>query len=385
MNFSSIDIEDSSIVKWDKRNEVFNYGQDNAYPTYIERIINSSVTAKASAGVLSNFVYGKGFEFEFKKNEFINRKKQTPNKLLRKVSSSISKFKGFALHIGYNALYEKSSISLVPFKQVRWGAEDDDDYKGKVIIYDNWDKTKKKVIKKSEFNILDVYNPNPVVIQAQVDKAGGWKNYKGQVLYVSFEESGYYPLSWIDPAIYDADSEAQSSLFKNRMLRKGFMAKTFVVTKPFDDKTDDKAKFQESLQGFLGAENNDGILHFESELENDSLDKEVLFKDIPTKLDDKTFAHTESSVANNIRKSFLNIPPALIDSNDSSLFGNSGESLREMRLFYQEQTDFIREEIAEVFEDVFENFRKEINVSADWTVKKLVKEQTKELKDATDN
>ena len=56
-----------------------------------------------------------------------------------------------------------------------------------------------------------------------------------------------------------------------------------------------------------------------------------------------------------------------------------------MRLFYQEQTDFIREEIAEVFEDVFENFRKEINVSADWTVKKLVKEQTKELKDATDN
>ena len=107
---------------------------------------------------------------------------------------------------------------------------------------------------------------------------------------------------------------------------------------------------------------------------NISLDKEVLFKDIPTKLDDKTFAHTESSVANNIRKSFLNIPPALIDSNDSSLFGNSGESLREMRLFYQEQTDFIREEIAEVFEDVFENFRKEINVSADWTVKKLVKD-----------
>jgi hypothetical protein len=78
----------------------------------------------------------------------------------------------------------------------------------------------RKLIKKDL--IIDKYNPNTKVIDAQVVAAGGWSKYKGQILHLNSDFSELYSLSDVDSVIYDADSEFQA-LFKNTGLRKGFL------------------------------------------------------------------------------------------------------------------------------------------------------------------
>ena len=52
------------IVKDEKVPGIEKYDTDNAYPSRMERLINGSVTAKSSAGMLSRFLIGQGFEDE---------------------------------------------------------------------------------------------------------------------------------------------------------------------------------------------------------------------------------------------------------------------------------------------------------------------------------
>jgi hypothetical protein len=87
-------------------------------------------------------------------------------------------------------------------------------------VYNNWDKSVAKKIDK-KILIIDKYNPNTKVIDAQVVAAGGWSKYKGQILHLNSDFSELYSLSDVDSVIYD-DSEFQASLFKNTGLRKGF-------------------------------------------------------------------------------------------------------------------------------------------------------------------
>jgi hypothetical protein len=69
------------------------------------------------------------------------------------------------------------------------------------------DKSVAKKIDKKDFKIIDKYNPNTKVIDAQVVAAGGWSKYKGQILHLNSDFSELYSLSDVDSVIYDADSE----------------------------------------------------------------------------------------------------------------------------------------------------------------------------------
>ena len=75
--------------------KILKYDSDNAYPTRMERLINGSVTGKASAGMLARFIVGEGFEDEslnslvVGKNEYY--KDVTLYKLLTQIAKSISK------------------------------------------------------------------------------------------------------------------------------------------------------------------------------------------------------------------------------------------------------------------------------------------------------
>lgn len=379
MKLTIVDIEDRNVVKFDKRNDIFNNGADNAYPTLIERLINSSVTAISCAGVMAKFLYCKGFEFEYdlrlnkkfdRKKLAINKRGDTPNRLLRRAcKKSVSKQKGVFFHINYNALYQKTSVDLIPYKYCRLGKEDSEGYKGKAIVYNNWDKTKKRNIAKVDFDIIDVFNPDPKVIQSQVENAGGWQNYKGQVYFLNLDENDTYPLAWIDTVQLDCDSEAQASIYKNRGLRKGFFGKYIFGRKPFES-DEDAESFDGDIKGFVGAENSEHIMVVEVEQKGDKLEDELFIKPIERNSEDGFFAHTETTSANNIRKAYGNIPPVLIDYIQGKMGGTSGEEFVQAQLFYQNQLEEVRNDIEDVFEELFTNFHKPI--SNDWSIKPLV-------------
>lgn len=332
-----------NVVRYDPVKGIFINGIDNAYPERVERTINNSVTARQSAALLQAFIVGKGFE---NYNKFvINSKGTSLLQFLNEVAYSISRQNGAFIHVNYNLNGDIVYLDSLPYSHCRIGKKDDNSYSGKIVVSPDWNDRKKKPVS------FDVYSPLKEVILAQINR-DGIKNYKGQVMFVNPSPFDY-PLSKVDPVILDADTEHQISIFKNASLRKGFFGKQIVITRPFADgtvennpnytaKITERDNFRSAMEKFLGAENVASFLHLEIPLDSFDLEKEIIFKNIDSNINDKLFAHSELTVSDNIRMAFNNIPPALIRSVDSSVFGQSGEYLKSMKVFYQEETEFER-------------------------------------------
>lgn len=375
MKLSYVNVKDRALKReYSKRLECFNFGDDNCYPSMIKEIINSSVTAKNAVDLNSKYIYGKGFQFVDGVDKSllkINKKGETINQLYRKCSREFSEINNLYFHVNYNAEYKVIDVTILPSTDVRIGAKDSDDYNGKFILYNNWDRSKGHYIKKDDFKVIDTFNPNPKVIEAQVKAAGGWNKYKGQILGINSDFSSTYSLSDVDCVIYDAAAQHQASIFKHGGLQKGFLGSKIVVTKPFKNE-EDKEDFVVAMENMQGAENTSGIFLLEANLDSSELDKEFLIQDITSNFDDKVFAHTEDSIRKNIRQAF-GIPGILLGENDeSAIFGQSGELLNNAKQTHWDSKEEERQIITEAFELIFSNFHKEINPSNNWDVVPII-------------
>lgn len=332
------------LTPWSKSADVYANDTDNAYPERMDRLINNSVTAKSAAAIMVQYFIGKGYgEHD---NLVVNKDKNL--KLIDfadDVADDLVKQRGVFVHINWNALYQITDFSVIPYEWCRIGKADSNDYAGKIAICKEWLKPKR-----SDIQLIDIYNPRKKVIDAQVGKAGGWEHYKGQVLFINMDTKLLYPLSRIDSVAEDCDSEAQASVYKNRLLRKGFFGNTLVVTRPLvgdglelgskalQDAESERERFQQAIKDSLGAENTGGVLCLEMDFAGEKLEDAILIKQIESRIDDKLFNYTETSVRENILVAFNNLPAGLIKTNETSLFGNSGEAIREMKRTYWENT-----------------------------------------------
>ncbi len=362
-------------TKFDKKVGIILNGVDNLYPEKIERYINNSVTAKTAAVLMASYLAGLGFGDDEDKTVVHKKNKTTLQKFTNKLSKSFTKQRGAFIQVNWDMNFNHSSFDLLPYVHCRLGKKDDDKYNGKIGVTDKWSEKK---VKLDEIDYIDVYNPDKKVIQAQVNATKGetdvekWKAYKGQILYINLDEEYDYALSTIDAVQYDCDAEAQSSLFKNKSLRKGFFGKTLVITKPLIGNADEypettqgrkdynkadseRKAFKDTINDFIGAENTGGVLHVELEHDQEKLDEAILFKNISSDIDDKLFEYTESSVFKNILMAFNNLPSGLVRS-DNTLFANSGESLKEMRKVYQINTKAERNEVEQTVQMLMAKF-----------------------------
>lgn len=333
------------LTPWNKSIEVYSNDVDNAYPERMDRLINNSVTAKSAANIMVQYLIGKGYG-EQNDKLIVNKNKNL--KLIDfadDVADELVKQRGVFIHVNWNALYRIADFHVIPFDNCRIGKTDSSDYNGKIVISKDWSKAKK-----GDVTVIDVFNPRKKVIDAQVEKAGGWENYKGQVLFINMDSKLIYPLSRINSVADDCDSEAQAAIYKNRLLRKGFFGNTLVVTRPlvgdglepgskeFIEAETEREQFQKAIKDSLGAENTGGVLCLEMDFAGEKLEDAILIKQIESKIDDKLFNFTEDSVRENILVAFNNLPSGLMKTNESSLFGNSGEAIREMKRMYWENT-----------------------------------------------
>lgn len=391
------------LTQFDKKVGIIKNGEDNAYAERTERYINNSVTAKTSANIMAAYLAGRGFGDDNNKI-IVNSKKQTTLlKFTRKLSKSVSRQRGAYIHVNYNMNYTFDSFDLLPYTHCRAGKKDDDRYNGKIGVSDKFTNEK---LKDNEITFIDVYNPREDVIKAQVEVSKGktdkekWDNYKGQILFINFDEDYIYPLSTIDAVSNDCDSEAQASIFKNRSLRKGFFGKTLVLTDPLVGGLNDydtpelyaiakseREDFKDTINDFIGAENVGGALHVEKEF-NDQQKLEDVFKvvNIDSNIDDKIFEYTESSTFKNILMAFNNLPMGLIRS-DNTLFAQSGESIQVMREVYQDNTSAERMEIEQIVQELMAKFKepKEVNIVPLIDVKDKEVEPVKTKTDDTTN
>ena len=347
MKATITDIEKRIETPVNKTDGIINYDIDNSYPQRINTIINSSGTGTLSTNIFGKFLYGGGFLQEALAKTIVSPgKKMTANKLLFKTGKSISKFNGFAIHVNYNGLYKKSSLNYIPFQDIRFTTSTNEDYPNMLAIYNDWDKSLNSKIKKDQIDYINFYNPDPEVIQSEVDAAGGWENYKGQVYYWSIDGMEY-PLAPSDSVLEDVQTDSHAKVFKFRNITTNFMASHILETGEFEDEIEKEA-FLDNINTFQGSDDASKILLLEKSTDESSF--------VLTKVDiqdiDKLYQFTEESVRDNIIRNYL-IPSVLLLATPGKL-GSSTE-IKDATAFYNGVTEDLRKVIEESFEELFEN------------------------------
>jgi len=350
-----------------KTEGILNYDADNAYPQRIMVFIDSSGQATRCVNLLSKFLIGGGFKDQAFWKALVNNEGLTNDRFVRYLAPDKSRFSGFAIHVNWNANYKIDNLHYVPFEHCRLSIPDDVEYSGKIAVYHDWARWKSSRVFKDKIKWVDIFNPDPAVIQAQVDAAKGWANYKGQILYYSCESYGMslcYPKSPLDPVIEDVDSDSQAKIFKNRNLRNNFTATHIGKYKGSFATDQERELFAKSLiLDNQGAENAAKIILLELGGQEDSFELQPM----TTANLEKLYQYTEESVRDNIRRVML-IPAILLSDLIPGKLGTSQE-IQDAVQYYNAVTNDDRREIEEVMAELFSYWKDPgINPTNDYSI-----------------
>lgn len=340
-------------IKVDKRTECFNWGDDNAFPSLVEVLISGSVTAKTCVDRVAKAIYGKSFGDKGK--VIVNSKGQSLNEVLRIAAREYAKHNNVFIHITYDANFDIKAVNIISCTESRIGKADDKGYSGKIIIYDNWDKSKKTRIESNNFEVCDKYNPDKKIIEGQVIKAGELTDYNGQIIHIRKDETFVYSKTDLFPALSEALLEANSQTFRSRGASKGFLNTKLLTVQPFKD-NDQRKEFKKDLNEVRGAENSSEVILLETSQMVDDLSKQIKIDDLSGTYNDKLFEYSDKQAEKNICKAFT-VPLMLVSQTDNSLFGSSGEMLKEAKLQLWETREEDRDQFEEVFGNIMKRFQ----------------------------
>ena len=361
-------VEKRISVRENKTDGILNYDIDNAYPQRVKNIVNASGTGTLCTNLFAKFIFGGGFNNKDFYKQIVNSRGLTADKLARYTARKLSLFNGCAFHVNYNMNYQVIEVNPIPFEHIRFVDVSDKKHIGMLAVYDDWGRERSRLIKRDDIDYIDVYANNPDAIEAQVQKAGGWKNYKGQILYSTPDNE--YPLAPADSILEDIQTDSKSKIFKFRNITTNFMASHFVVVDEFEG-SDDKEKdeqlndFIENLNDFQGSEDALKMMVIQKKAgsENSFDIKKVDIQDV-----DKLYEYTEQSVRDNIIRGYL-IPPVLLNSVPGKL-GTSKE-IEDATAYFNGVTYESRLLIEELFTELFKNFATPINSSNDYSLIEL--------------
>lgn len=340
--------------------EIHTYDIDNCYPQRMLSLINASGTAKSAVKLLAKYIVGKGFaDLSFFKAK-INPKNLTADKLLRRLAADKGQFRGFAIHVNWNASYKVESAFYVPFENCRLGA---DNHEGQIAIHSDWDAWKSnRRVKKDEIEFIDRFDPNPVMIEEQVLAAGGWDKYKGQIYWYS-DDFESYPLASIDPVIEPVKAEIESDRTTTSNLRNNFTAKViFGNVGEFEDE-EEREVFTKGVKAFVGPDGEQAMI-----AEVKTKDELPVIIPIVTNLNDKLFEYTDKKVSSRIIQ-YFNQPSILHSIMDVKSF--NVQQMSDSMAYYNGITQDERILMEEVFAEIFVNFKDNINPTGNYQVTQL--------------
>jgi hypothetical protein len=343
----------------DKTLGILNFDFDNLYPQRVDNITNDSGTAQACLKTFIKFIMGNGAtDNDFYKAR-VNEDNLTVDKFIRKICNSKGRFDSVAIHINFNGLKQHVTATPIPWEYCRLTSPDGV-HAGKIAVYDDWGKTKRKTFKKELIQYIDLYDLSKV--DEQVEAAEGWENYKGQVYLWSVNGENEYSLAPYDAVLEDMQTEAQLKRFKHSTSAKNFLAS--YIMRVGKDESPEAAQnaevFDDNLRQFQGGDGAGTILVLEEEngAENIKLEK------IEIQNYDRLYEYTETSAQEAIRKQFF-IPAVLLLETST---GFSSDELLNAKTYYNDITAGDRLVIEEILKDIFSNWSFPICPSNDYSL-----------------
>lgn len=247
------------------------YDADNLYPQNVRNIILGSKTGSGCLERYADYIEGRGIASESLAAFPVNLNGETLADMHAQVSRDVAPYDGFALHVNYDVNANIVSLHNIPFENVRLLEPDEEGVIRKVALHPDWSgqltrNGKPVQVKAENVDIIDVFNPDPEVVLAQMMEAGGPQFYKGQVFYYSREGHLQYPFSPVHAILPDMSTDEGLSSVMNRNVRNNFMpAGAFVRLKgqqafEYDENGDlvqpsESSEYAEDLLALQGDQN----------------------------------------------------------------------------------------------------------------------------------
>lgn len=358
-------IEPRVIVRPNQGYGILNYDRDNAYPQRMLELVGQSPTAKDCWNKRAKFIAGAKFVDDEIGKMIVNRDGLTLNKLRIAIAKDKALFRGFGIHVNYNANFKIVELNYVSFENIRMGDSDNPVNRGKFLLYPDWGRRTWKNITKARITCLDPYNPDPDVIKAQVIDGLGWENYLGQLFYFN-PEVDYYPLCEADSVWEDFETEAGIKVFNNREVTTGFLPSTMIFMRSRREEADNSnanqggnpslntpSQLEIDLGKFQGTKDAQKIIIIEYEDDDDKPE----FNPYKIQNNDKLFESTEKSVEARIIKGF-SVPQALVGTSQQKAgLSDPGNEKKEAIREFNDNTALDRGEVVETLASILANFK----------------------------
>jgi hypothetical protein len=345
----------------DTRKNIVNYDADNAYPQKCESAINASGTASSCTDKLKIFLEGNGFVDQNLKKLIVNSKGETLSDIHSLVCNDRSKFIAHALVIGYNALLEVSSIQHIEIKKIRYQRPTNNG-QGVILqmgVHPDWIGETYRRFDLNDIKWFDFYSDNKEIIASQIEAAGGFEKWNGQILYLSDSGKYTYPKAVCDSVLEYLLVQRGIKQFDYRNVETGFMAEgVFVNVGEFADKEDEE-NFDKGVEQFQGADRSHKILVAKVKNETE-IPRFIPFE---SNKDDNKFLNTDIRARDSIIQCFGQ-PLALHSIQTAGSLGLSKE-FEEAKTLYDQTTKRTRDFIANSFEKVLMNWHEGNPLGAD--------------------
>ncbi len=250
--------------KPEKRNlDVIKFDIDNMYPFHSLNIVQNCGILESCTNILGKFIFGGGFATAIWKQKV---GKLRTDQFFRAIINQYKVHKGFAFWVGYNALFDKIQLDIVPFDRLRLKYPDEQGNINKIVYCENW-YAKKGVYEKRYY---DIFTTDKEITARQVEYAGGFDNWNGQIFY--YGENGLleYPTNTFHSVLEDAITLIQCKLGRNSLSSTNFVANTiielpFKFNQPATEYEDDpKELFMEQIEELQGYENSGNVMVVEN-------------------------------------------------------------------------------------------------------------------------
>ena len=205
------------------------FGERNLYPQELRAIVFSSPNARGCYERRANYIEGDGIVSQALSEAVCNRRGEKLDDIHSLCSADLALYEGVALHFNYTIEGKISSVSHIPFENCRLEEADEDGVVRHIVVHPDWTGKLTRngnAIKVNEDNVTryNVFNPDPVVVQREIEAVGGIANYRGQVLYKTTEGVNTYCTPRIDASLTDISSDEGISNVNYRNVRYNFLA-----------------------------------------------------------------------------------------------------------------------------------------------------------------
>lgn len=262
--------EPSLELKFLRSLGIKSYDADNLYPQNVRHIVLSSKTGSGCLERYTDYIEGRGLFSEALAGFAVNLDGQTLADLHTQEAGDLAMLNGFAIHVNYDIEGRIVSLHHLPFENVRIMEPDAEGFVRKLAVHPDWSgklTRSGKSVKVTEATIdyIDVFNPDPDIVRAQMQEAGGPQFYLGQIYYYSREGYLQYPYARYHAALADLSTDEGLSNVMLRNVRNNFLpAGAFVRLKSqgsalmSDDEADSAAvteDYSEDLAALQGDTN----------------------------------------------------------------------------------------------------------------------------------